>query len=161
MRRLLLLAIAAVSSAAHAETVRCTHSLLHTTVCKTAPRPTPAASVGAESASAPTPESASASPGPSPQQHAPSQLTADIAPPPPIVASIVDPRSVEPYACNFAEKITLGAQVCQARQIAQSHRIIGGLVHQGRCDEAVRAARTTGDEAYAERMREFCVDRAH
>jgi hypothetical protein len=71
----------------------------------------------------------------------------------------VDPRPFEPYACNFAEKLTLGAPTCQARQAAQSHRIVGGLIHEGRCEQAVKAARATGDNAYASRVGAICADR--
>lgn len=73
---------------------------------------------------------------------------------------VVDPGLVTPYACNLAEKLTLGAQVCQARKAAETHRRIGELMHAGRCDEATTAARTTGDAAYAARIQEFCADRS-
>lgn len=73
--------------------------------------------------------------------------------------SAVDPSLVPPYACNFAERLTLGAQVCQARKIAETHRRIGELMHAGRCDEATKAARSTGDADYAGRIQEFCADR--
>jgi len=71
----------------------------------------------------------------------------------------VDPSLVAPYACNFAEKLTLGSQVCQARKAAETHRRIGELMHAGRCDAATKAARTTGDADYASRIQEFCADR--
>jgi hypothetical protein len=73
----------------------------------------------------------------------------------------VDPSLVTPYACNFAERMTLGPQVCQARKVAETHRRIGELMHAGRCDEATKAARTTGDADYAGRIQEFCADRSH
>lgn len=77
-----------------------------------------------------------------------------VAPPP-----AVDPSLVTPYACNFAERLTLGAQVCQARKVAETHRRIGELMHAGRCEEATKAARATGDADYAGRIQEFCADR--
>lgn len=70
------------------------------------------------------------------------------------------PSLAAPYACNFAERLTLGAQVCQARKAAETHRRIGELMHAGRCGEATKAARATGDAAYAGRIQEFCADRA-
>ena len=72
----------------------------------------------------------------------------------------VDPSLAPPYACNFAEKLTLGAPVCQARKIAETHRRVGELMHAGRCDEATKAAGAIGDAAYVGRIQQFCSDRA-
>jgi hypothetical protein len=65
-----------------------------------------------------------------------------------------------PYACNFAQRLTLGPQACQARNVAEAHRRVGELMHDGRCDAAVKAARATGDTDYASRIQAYCADRA-
>lgn len=72
-----------------------------------------------------------------------------------------DPRFAPPYACNFAQRLTLGAEACQARKAAATHRRIGELIHAGRCDEAATAARATGDQDYAGRVQQSCAEIAH
>jgi hypothetical protein len=79
---------------------------------------------------------------------------------PAAVEPTVGPDLAAPYACNFAQRLTLGPQACEARKIAEAHRRVGELMHDGRCDAAVKAARTTGDADYASRIQAYCADRA-
>jgi len=67
---------------------------------------------------------------------------------------------VEPYACNLAERVTQGSAMCNARRIAELRRDVGSLIHSGRCEQAVKTARETGDDGFADRVREYCIDRA-
>jgi hypothetical protein len=68
-----------------------------------------------------------------------------------------DPQAVAPYACNLAERISLGPTTCRLREIAQTHRIVGELVRQGHCDRALKTARGAGDPDYADRIRDLCA----
>ena len=77
------------------------------------------------------------------------------------VEPTVGPNLAAPYACNFAQRLTLGPQACQARKVAEAHRRVSDLMHDGRCDAAVQAARTTGDADYASRIQAYCADRAN
>jgi hypothetical protein len=165
MRRWLVLCFAATAVSAHAEDEPCRQSLFHPTSCKSAPQ---TASKGSRRSAVETPTATERAPGSgitAPQQPAPPQnpagprQTAGVERQASAADLAVDPRPFEPYACNFVEKITLGAPTCQARQVAQSHRVIGGLIHEGRCEQAAKAALATGDQAYAGRVRAICADR--
>jgi hypothetical protein len=167
MRRLLVLCFAATAASAHAEGEPCRQSVFHPVSCKSAPEPAsdqPSRSAGETSAAterAPEARLTSAQQPAPPQQPARPQQTASVKHELSAANLAIDPRPFEPYACNFAEKFTLGAPTCQARQVAQSHRIIGSLIHEGHCEQAAKAALATGDDAYASRVRAICADQKH
>jgi hypothetical protein len=128
-----------------------------------APTPLPPAAVAPApqvQAAAPEPESAPPAAAPPPSGSAPAAHAQETplspAPSPPPLAPAIDPRTAPPYACNFAQGLTLGPAVCEARKVADARRRVSELVAAHRCDEAARAATETGDAGFAARVREFC-----
>src|SRR5262249_48334625 len=135
MRLVIVLGLAALATAAHAQTDACRHTVFGRARCESAPIP----------AQPPALDEAGASAAPG-----------AIALPP---QAAIDPRLMAPFDCNRAQKITLGAQVCSARKTAAAHRRVGELAARGRCEEAGRAARATGDLEFAARVQTYCQDR--
>ena len=171
---------AGMGAGAHAQTTSCRHDIFDRVRCRPAPAqpavtpaepapppqaaPPPVQAAPAAQATehapfpsaAPVPAIRAQQAAPAPRPAAPARQAAVPPPPAAPVETAIDPRTVPTYACNFAQSMTLGPAVCQARNVAQARRHVSELIAAHHCDRAAQAALQTGDAAFAGRVRALC-----
>jgi hypothetical protein len=75
---------------------------------------------------------------------------------PAAAAPVYSWKDVKPKACSAYEKLALGSQQCDAREIAVVHKTVGDLIAAGDCAQALKTALGTGDLEFARQVRDFC-----
>jgi hypothetical protein len=66
-------------------------------------------------------------------------------------------RDVPPTKCTRMDLLTSSnPSFCPAREVGANRKVVGDLVAQGKCDEALKGALGTGDLQFARDVRDFC-----
>lgn len=72
-------------------------------------------------------------------------------------ASRITWRDVPPRPCSRLERVANSDSLyCEARELAATRKSIGDMIATGKCDEALKAALSTGDLQFATEVRSFC-----